>query len=49
MPLTLAFGRQKQIDVYEFEVSLVYRVNSRPARDREKNPVSKQNKLKKNK
>jgi hypothetical protein len=26
MPLILAFRRQRQVDVYEFESSLVYRV-----------------------
>jgi hypothetical protein len=36
-----AFGRQKQEDLYEFEASLVYRVNSRIARTTQRNPVLK--------
>ena len=33
MPLTPALGRQRQADLSEFKVSLVYRVSSRTARD----------------
>jgi hypothetical protein len=40
-------GRGRQIS--EFEVSLVYKVSSRPARATQRNPVSKQNKTKQNK
>ena len=29
MPLIPALRRQRQVDLYEFEASLVYRVNSR--------------------
>ena len=29
MPLILAFGRQRQVDLCEFEASLVYRVSAR--------------------
>jgi hypothetical protein len=32
MPLVLVLGRQRQADVFEFESSLVYEVNSRPAK-----------------
>jgi hypothetical protein len=41
MPLIPALGRQRQVDLYEFEDSLVYRVSSRPARSTQRNPVSK--------
>jgi hypothetical protein len=35
-------GRQRQRQaIYEFEASLVYRVNSRTARTAQRNPVSK--------
>jgi hypothetical protein len=40
-------GRGRQIS--EFEASLVYRVNSRTARDIQRNPVSKNNNNKKTK
>jgi hypothetical protein len=40
-------GRGRRIS--EFEASLVYRVSSRIARAKQKNPVSKQNKTKQNK
>jgi hypothetical protein len=44
MPLTLAFGRQSQVDLCEFEA----RVSSRTARATKRNPISKkQNKTKK--
>lgn len=33
LPLILAFTGQRQADLFEFEVILVYVVNSRPARD----------------
>jgi len=32
MPLILALRRQRQVDLYEFEVSLVYKASSRTAR-----------------
>jgi len=32
MPLTLALGRQRQVDLYEFNASLVYKASSRTAR-----------------
>jgi hypothetical protein len=41
MPLIPALGRQRQVDIYEFKVSLVYRVNSRIPRDIQRNPVLK--------
>jgi hypothetical protein len=41
-----ALRRQKQVDVCEFEGSMVYRVSSRTARTTQRNPVSKQNKTK---
>ena len=34
-----ALGRQKQVDLYEFEASLVYRVSSRTAKGIPRNPV----------
>jgi hypothetical protein len=34
------FGRQRQVDLYEFEASLVYRVSSRTARTAQRIPVS---------
>jgi hypothetical protein len=40
-------GRGRRIS--EFEASLVYRVSSRTARATQRNPVSKQNKIKQNK
>ena len=40
MPLIPALGRQRQVD-FSVEVSLVYRVSSRTARDTQRNPVSK--------
>jgi hypothetical protein len=39
MPLILALGIQRQEDLCEFQASLVYRVNSRAATQR--NPVLK--------
>ena len=30
MPLMPALGRQKQADIYEFKVNLVYRASSKP-------------------
>ena len=42
-----ALGRQRQVDLYEFEASLVYRVSSGTARDTHRNPVSKQTNKKK--
>ena len=41
MPLIPAVRRQRQVDVCEFEASLVYRVSSRTARATERNPVLK--------
>ena len=38
MPLISALGRQRQADLCEFEVSLVYRVSSRTARATQRNP-----------
>ena len=36
-----ALGRQRQVDLYEFEVILVYKVSSRTARAvTQRNPVS---------
>ena len=40
--------QKKQMDLSEFEASLVYRVSSRTAKATQKNPVSK-NKTKQNK
>jgi hypothetical protein len=44
MPLVPALKRQRQMNVYEFEATLVYKVNSRIARAMQKNPVSKNQK-----
>ena len=42
MPLIPALERQKQVDIYEFKASLVYRASSRTARAvTQRNPVSK--------
>ena len=38
MPLIPILGRQKQADLCEFKVSLVYRVSSRTARATQKKP-----------
>lgn len=32
---------QRQVDIYEFKVSLIYRVNSRTIRTKQRNPDSK--------
>jgi hypothetical protein len=43
-----ALGRQREVDLYEFKASLVYRANSRTVRDvTQRNLVLKQNKRKK--
>ena len=45
MTLIPSLRRQRQAELCEFKVSLVYRVSSRTARAvRQRNPVSKQNK-----
>jgi hypothetical protein len=40
MPLIPALRRQRQVDLCEFEVSLIYRVSSRKAKATQRNPVS---------
>ena len=45
MILIPALMRQRQVDICEFEASLVYRENSRTVRTTQRNPVSK-NKVK---
>ena len=40
MPLIPALGRQRQVDLGEFESSMVYKASSRTARSKQKNPVS---------
>jgi hypothetical protein len=41
MPLILALRRQRQVDLYEFKASLIYKVSSKPARAvTQRNPVS---------
>jgi hypothetical protein len=40
-PLISAFGRQRQVDLCEFEASLVYKGSSRTVRATQRNPVSK--------
>jgi len=44
-----ALRGQRQVDLGEFEVSLVYRVSSRTARATQRNPESKQKKSPQNK
>jgi hypothetical protein len=41
MPLVPLLGRQKQVNFFEFEASLVYRVSSRTANARQRDPVLK--------
>lgn len=41
MALILALRRQRQVDLCEFKVSMVYRARSRLARDTQRNTVSK--------
>jgi hypothetical protein len=43
--LGAALGRQRQVDLCEFKVSLVYRTNSWTARATQRNPVSKNKKF----
>ena len=50
MPLIPALRRQRGRQISEFEFSLDYKVSSRTARAKQRNPVSeKQNKTKQNK
>jgi hypothetical protein len=42
-PLVPALGRQRQVDLCEFEVSLVYRVSSRIVKAKRRDPVLKTN------
>ena len=44
MPSILAPRRQRQVDVCEFQASLVYRASSRTAKTTQRNPVSKNQK-----
>jgi hypothetical protein len=44
MQLIPAFRSQRQVDLWEFEASLDYRVISRTARATQSNPVSKKHK-----
>ena len=44
MPLIPALRRQRQVDHYEFEASLVYRVSPRTTKATQRNPVSKKQK-----
>ena len=43
IPFVPALERQRQVNLCEFEASLVYRVSSRTARDTQRNPVPKTN------
>ena len=45
-PLTPALGRQRQVNLGEFEASLVYKVSSRLLKGTRRNPVSKDQKIK---
>ena len=48
MPLVSALGRQRGMDLYAFQASLVCRVSSRTPRATQRTPVSeKQNKTRK--
>ena len=47
MPLVPALGRQSQVNLHEFEASLVNIVSFRTVRDTQRNPVSKKQKQKK--
>jgi hypothetical protein len=38
--LNPVIGRQRQVDLFEFETSMVYRMSSRTARVAQRNPVS---------
>ena len=40
-PLIPELGKQRLVDLYEFEASLVYRESSRAARTTQRNPVSR--------
>jgi hypothetical protein len=40
MPLILALGRQRQVDLYKFKASLAYKGSFRTVRVTERNPVS---------
>jgi hypothetical protein len=42
-------GRQKQVELYKFEASVIYRAGSRTARATQKNPASKTNNKQKQK
>ena len=46
LALIPALGRQRQVDLYEFEASLVYRVSSRTVRATQRNPVWKKKRKK---
>ena len=49
MPVIPALGRQRQVDLFEFEASLVYRTSSRTVRAvTQRNPVSKKQQQQKN-
>ena len=47
MPLISALGRQRQVDLCEFEESLVYKVRSGTVKDTQINPISKKQKKEK--
>ena len=42
MPLIPALGRQRQVDLYEFEASLIYRVSSRTGAKATEKPCLKE-------
>jgi hypothetical protein len=48
MPLILALGRLRQVGLFEFEASLVYKSNSRTAMATQRNPVLKNKRQKTN-
>jgi hypothetical protein len=43
MSLIPVLGRQRQVDLCEFEASLLYRMSSKTVRTTQRNPVSKKN------
>lgn len=48
MPLVPALRKQRQVDLCEFEASLVYKVSSRTAKATQRHPVLEKRKEKQN-
>ena len=49
MPLISALGRQRQVDLWEFEASLIYRMGSRTGSKATEKPCFKKSKQKRKK